>query len=117
MYRTEADLLALKKAIETYHSLNGALPPAGPQGLELAARALSRNVDYLPLGPPLDGWEQGFFYSPTPEQEYNETRQAYALYSAGMDGIPGNQDDITNADPRRTWRTVYTKRQRQPGSP
>ncbi|HIJ74679.1 MAG TPA: hypothetical protein HPP83_11320, partial [Candidatus Hydrogenedentes bacterium] len=50
MYRTEAGLTALAKAIETYRDAHGAYPPAGIEGLRLATDYLSRDADYFPDG-------------------------------------------------------------------
>lgn len=47
---------------------------------------------YLKRGVPLDPWGKEYYYK-QPGQ-YNE--YGYDLSSAGPDGVPGNEDDITN---------------------
>jgi len=131
MYRTEASLRVLVNAIETYRDAHGAYPPAGPKGLDAAVRYLSRNVDYMPGGAPLDAWDRPFHY--VPHAQYAEPGSAalrnsrggfhapnsYQVYSSGADGDPGLAnsaaagDNITSWDARRSWRAVYRTLNRQ----
>lgn len=130
MFRTEADLRALITAVETYKSALGAFPPAGPEGLRLATEFLSRNVDYLPGGPPLDAWGNAYQYAPA--TAYNSPGSpalkddsgyfapgSYQIYSPGMDGDAGmeetlkQRDNISSWDIQRSWRSVYTERQKK----
>jgi len=126
MYRTEADLAALVKALEVYREAYGAYPPRGAAGLRLATDHLSRNADYLPDGPPPDAWGRPYCY--VPHTEYAEpgsgalrmdeefaAPDTYQVYSAGADGDPGlesaeaRRDNICNWDPDKSWRAVYGK--------
>lgn len=129
MYRTEADLRALVTAIEMYARDLGAYPPAGIDGLRAATGHLSRDVDYLPEGPPNDAWDRPYVY--VPHTEYDRAGslafsgpggpfapRSFQLYSVGMDGDAGltnpelSRDNIVNWDPNRSWRAVYKMRQR-----
>lgn len=129
MFRTEADLRALKTAVETYEMDNGIYPPPGPEGLAKAMAYLSRNVEYHAGGAPLDGWAQPFQYVPAYAYEEEDSQalrsddgfyapDTYQLYSPGMDGNPGfeetlkQRDNIVSWDEDRTWRTLYSERQR-----
>ena len=129
MYRTEADLTALCIAVDTYFEAHEAYPPAGAGGLRLATDHLSRNVPYLPDGPPHDGWDRPFCY--VPHTEYDRAgagafRDAtaypapgtYQIYSVGVDGAAGHEDEakrldnIRSWDSGRPWRAVYHEHQR-----
>lgn len=128
MYRTEADLVALRKAIDTYHQTYGVYPRAGAGGLRRATDFLSRNAAYFPQGPPLDGWGRPFHYVPFTQYQ-DPTAGAlssngdyhapntYQLYSLGADGEAGlhtsdsQLDNITSWDSRKPWRNVYGKLQ------
>ena len=124
MYRTEADIAFLKKAVENYHALKGVYPPAGPEGLLEATRLLSAKANYLPDGPPPDGWGRPYRY--VPHAQYGEPQwqaircgdaccapDTYQIYSEGADGDPGiddpakRQDDICSWDESKAWRTAY----------
>lgn len=124
MYRTEADIAFLKKAIEHYREMKGAYPPAGHQGLFEATRVLSAKADYVSGGPPPDGWDRPYHY--VPHAQYAEPQwqalrsgdaycapDTYQLYSAGADSDPGlddavkQQDNILSWDSSKTWRAVY----------
>ncbi len=130
MYRTEAALAALEKAVRQYLLEYGAYPPAGETGLRLAVGCLSRDVDYLPGGPPLDGWGRPFRFVPAsqyaePQWEAVEGPRGYynpdtcQLFSLGADGKAGvndptaQADNITNWDKDQSWRAVYTRLQEQ----
>lgn len=130
MFRTEADLRALMTAVETYRAEMGAFPPEGPEGLRLATEFLSRNVAYLPGGPPLDAWGNAYLYAPataygTPGSPALKddggflAPDSYQLYSMGMDGDAGmdetlkRRDNIASWDSQRSWRSVYTERQKK----
>lgn len=129
MFRTEADLRALKTALETYHDEYDAYPPSGLEGLAKAMAYLSRNVQYHTGGAPVDGWGQPFQYVPAyayPDAgsralEGNDgyfAPHTYQLYSPGMDGDPGfeeslkQRDNIVSWDENQTWRELYSERQR-----
>ena len=125
MFRTEAELRVLVKAVDTYHQTYGAYPPPGSEGLLKAVAHLDRNVNYLPSGPPTDGWDRPFHY--VPGDRYNEpgsdtlrdttlypySPDTYQIYSLGADGKAGTgesseqRDNITNWDDMRPWRTIY----------
>jgi len=136
MYRTEADLAALAKAVDMYCESYGAYPPGGPAGLRLATEHLSRNAVYFPSGPPNDAWAEPFVYVPLKAcqsgdwrsrgTEYGETDsqalqhdsvffapETYQLYSMGADRISGvddpagQADNITNWDKAKSWRAKY----------
>jgi len=55
MFRSEADLRALKTAVETYYADHHAYPPSGATGIDMANAYLSRNVQYHAGGAPADG--------------------------------------------------------------
>ena len=124
MYRTEADIAFLKKAIEHCREVKGAYPPAGHEGLLEATRVLSAKADYVPGGPPPDAWGRPYHY--VPHAQYGEPQwqalrsgdaycapDTYQLYSEGADGDPGlddavkQQDNIRSWDSSKTWRAVY----------
>ena len=124
MYRTEATLTALVKAVDTYYEAHGTYPPAGTDGLRLAAGHLSRIADYFPEGPPPDAWERPYRY--VPHTQYHEedcgalkaggqyaAPETYQVYSLGADGKAGirdaiyRQDNITSWDKEKSWRPVY----------
>jgi hypothetical protein len=126
MYRTEADLTALIKAVDTYRAEEGAYPPAGPEGLRMATDFLSRKGHYLPDGPPPDGWDRPFVYVPSSAYAAPNSQalrhgnayyapDTYQLYSAGADGANGlddtekQRDNIGNWDSAKSWRTDYFK--------
>lgn len=130
MFRTEAELRALMTAIETYQAEYGIYPPPGAEGLELAMAYLSRNVQYHAGGTPVDGWGHAFHY--VPADAYEEVGSAaltgddgffatdtYQLYSPGMDNDPGfeetlkQRDNITSWDRDRSWRALYSERQKK----
>jgi hypothetical protein len=129
MYRTEVNLTALCTAVDAYFETHQAYPPAGADGLRLATDHLSRNVPYLPEGPPYDGWDQPYIYVPTTEYDRPGTGAlkaavgypapgTYQLYSVGADGEAGQDDtakqldNITSWEPGRPWRAIYQERQR-----
>lgn len=130
MYRTEADLAVLVRAVDTYRDALGEYPPAGVAGLELATKHLSQTADYFPGGPPSDGWGRPFRY--VPHGQYLEADSGaqrvegrffapdtYQLYSVGGDGASGlddpakRADTICNWDASRLWRPVYRRRNRR----
>lgn len=129
MYRAEAGLAALMKAVETYQAAYGAYPPAGREGLRQAAAHLSGAANFLPDGPPLDPWGRDYVYAPSREYDVADSlalrdesgfysAQTYQLYSMGADGDPGidqpgaRRDNISNWDPEKPWRSVYKERNR-----
>jgi hypothetical protein len=131
MFRTEADLRALKTAVETYHTDHHAYPPSGAKGLDMANAYLSRNVQYHAGGAPADGWGNRFQYVPAREYDTEGSvalrdedgdffaQDSYQLYSPGMDGDPGfeetlkQRDNIVSWDADRSWRPVYSERQKK----
>jgi hypothetical protein len=128
MYRTEADLTALKKALNMYYAEYHIYPPAGPQGLRLATDFMSRKGRYLPGGPPPDAWDRPYFYVPSAEYAANDevaikngeqflAPDTYQLYSRGADGLTGalgasgGKDNIVSWDDSKRWRTEYDRLQ------
>ncbi|MBI5095780.1 MAG: type II secretion system protein GspG [Candidatus Hydrogenedentes bacterium] len=126
MYRTEADLAVLVKALDTYHAARGVYPPGGAGGLRMATDFLSRTGHYLPEGPPTDGWDRPFVYVPgdayaAPESqalhraEVYYAPHTYQVYSLGADGAAGigdvaqQQDNITSWDSAKPWRSTYQR--------
>ena len=124
MYRCEADLAFLIKAVDHYHEVKGEYPAAGAEGLAEATRLLSAKVNYLPDGPPPDAWGRAYQY--VPHAQYGQPQWqalrcgeafcapgAYQIYSAGADGDAGmndpakRADDICSWDPSKPWRAVY----------
>ena len=109
MYRTEAGLAALGRAIEAYRLTYGADPPEGIEGLEKSIEVLSRTARYFPDGPPHDGWGREFVYTPGLKGGFIQ------LFSMGQDGETGEgaiADDIQHTHPPRPWRKVYKGRQK-----
>jgi len=129
MYRTEADLAGLAKAVDTYFRDHGGYPPAGPEGLRAATDNLSRNANYFPHGPPPDAWGRPYHYVPHAAYEADPTAlkaggahcapDSYQLYSAGADGEAGidepgrRRDNICTWDETRSWRAVYGESNRE----
>jgi len=130
MFRTEADLRALKTALDTYQVEYGAYPPPGPEGLGMAMAYLSRNVQYHAGGAPADGWGREYQYVPADAYAREGSvalrgddgyfaPETYQLYSPGMDGNPGfeetlkQRDNITSWDDDKSWRTLYSERQKK----
>lgn len=126
MYRTEADLTVLVKALDTYRAGQGGYPPAGPEGLRMATDYLSKTGHYMPQGPPTDGWDRPFVY--VPSEAYAApgsvalsgaagyfAPSTYQVYSLGADGAAGlrveaeRADNITSWESVKPWRTVYRK--------
>jgi type II secretion system (T2SS) protein G len=114
MYRTEADLRVLVKAVEQYHSDLGVYPPAGLVGLRRATDHLSRVGNYMPAGPPGDGWGREYAYVPHLDYDRVESPAlrdttgiyapgAYQIYSAGRDGDPGAEDASAQVDNITSW--------------
>lgn len=125
MYRTEADLRSLIKAVDTYFEALGVYPEPGAEGLEAAIDHLSQNVAYFPSGPPQDAWGRPYVYVPHTAYE-DATWKAvsdgggyfapehYQVYSVGADGeATGLMDNINNWDADRSWRTAYKELQRR----
>ena len=124
MYRTEADLAGLARALDGYHAEHGQYPPAGAEGLRMATEHLSKIAAYFPGGPPPDGWDRPYCYVPAAQYDDAEAGAlraeggfcapgAYQLYSLGADGAAGvdreadREDNISNWDRTRPWRKVY----------
>lgn len=125
MYRTEATLRLLVRAVDGYRAAHGAWPPAGPEGLERAVAHLSRNVNYLPEGVPRDAWDRAYVYVPADEYDGPDSLAlrgpdgawhapgACQIYSRGADGDAGignpaaQRDNIVSWDPDRSWRPHY----------
>lgn len=127
MNRTEAALTVLVTALRTYKTDFGVYPPTGQEGLRLATKHLSRNVNYMPDDNALDAWGQPFVYVPSadfakPGSGALEERGVYSapdsfqLYSVGMDGDAGENaiakraDNITSWDENHSWRETYFRR-------
>lgn len=130
LYRTEVGLTALVKAVETYKNDLGVYPPAGQEGLLLAARHLSRNANYMPEEQQLDSWGHPYVYVPAsdyakPGSGAMKDRDTYfapdtfQIYSVGMDGDAGDEaplrrkDNITSWEPDRPWRPTYKDRHKE----
>jgi hypothetical protein len=114
MYRTEAELRELQTAVETYYIDKAAYPPPGQEGLAKAVAHLSRNVDYMPLGPTVDAWGQPFVYVPHTHYEDPESGairdgeafgapDTFQLYSVGYDGDAGLEDAEKRGDNVKNW--------------
>jgi hypothetical protein len=127
MYRTEASLAGLVRAVEGYRHDTGAWPPPGPEGLKMATDHLSRAASYFPDGPPPDAWGRPFVYVPGDtyaapgSSALRDARgghfapDSFQLYSVGADGNPGleqgsaAEDNIVSWDDSRPWRALYHK--------
>ena len=125
MNRTEAALTLLVTALESYKTDLGAYPPPGQDGLRLATKHLSRNVNYVPGDESLDAWGQPFVYVPAAAYGAPGTLDeggaflapgTYQLYSVGMDGDPGadsiekRYDNVTSWEADAPWRATYQRR-------
>ena len=101
----------LRNALEHYRSEYGMYPQPGPDGLAAATESLSGTGNYLPGGPPLDGWGRGYIYLP----EGGGVR----VYSLGADGVagtigaPDRLDDIDPDTTNRSYRDRYRSLQRE----
>ncbi|NIA14000.1 MAG: hypothetical protein GWP08_07960 [Nitrospiraceae bacterium] len=126
MYRTEADLTGLARALDGYYAEHGQYPPAGPEGLRMATEHLSKIAAYFPSGPPPDAWDRPYCYVPAAQyddpgagalrsEDGHCAPGAYQLYSLGADGASGidreaaRHDNICNWDKTKPWRRVYRK--------
>lgn len=124
MYRAEADIAVLAHAVEVYRDRYGVYPPAGVEGLRMAAQSLSEVASYFGGSPPADPWKNPYRYVPhtqypDPQLEALQGPEGFfasgtfQLYSVGADGDAGVQDphglrdNITSWDKRRSWRDVY----------
>ena len=126
MYRTEADLAGLVKAVDAYFRDHGQYPPAGPEGLRLATDHLSRKANYFPHGPTPDAWGRPYHYVPHTaydadpaalrDQRGYGAPDSYQLYSMGADGDAGvddpekQGDNICSWEEGRSWRAAYRAR-------
>lgn len=134
MYRTEADLSLLAGAVEQYREHHGAYPPPGSEGLSRAAEFLSGSLNFLPGGPPPDGWGRAFHY--VGHEAYGvEASPAltaggapfaaggFQLYSLGADGKAGledpadRRDNICSWETSKPWRKTYKELQKAYGRP
>lgn len=130
MNRTEAGLTVLMTALRAYKTDFGVYPPAGQEGLLLAAKHLSRNVNYLPDTQALDAWDRPYVYVPSTDyakpgsgalEEGGKyfAPDSYQLYSVGMDGEAGENsiekraDNITSWDAGHAWRKTYFRRHQE----
>jgi Type II secretion system (T2SS), protein G len=130
MYRTEAGLAALGKALDVYHGANGAYPPPGQEGLGMAVAALSKKMDYMPGQVYLDSWDRPWHYVAAPRYAGPGSEalltadgsycapDSYQLYSLGADGeaglasAPERGDNICSWDAGKPWRAAYEAYQR-----
>ena len=127
MYRTEADLTGLARAVDGFYAEHGQHPPAGPEGLRMATEYLSKVAAYFPAGPPPDAWDRPYCY--VPAAQYDDAGAgalrsrdgyyapgSYQLYSLGADGASGTEqeaashDNICHWDETKPWRTVYRRK-------
>ncbi|HOJ33372.1 MAG TPA: type II secretion system protein GspG [Candidatus Hydrogenedentes bacterium] len=124
MYRAEADIAVLAYAVEVYKDRYGMYPPAGVDGLRIAAQSLSEVASYFGGAPPTDPWDNPYHY--IPHTQYTDPKSealrgptgffapdTFQLYSLGADSDTGVQnpralrDNITSWDTHRSWRDVY----------
>ncbi len=111
MYRTEADLAMLGNALDHYRSEYGRYPQPGAEGLAAATEFLSETGNYLPGGPPSDGWGRPYVYATA-----QDSARVYSLGADGIngrEGIPGSPDDIGADGASRSYRTHYRALQRE----
>lgn len=124
MYRAEADIAALARAVDAYYQQHGVYPPAGEAGLRLAIETISGRAPYFAGGPPPDPWGRPYRY--VPHTQYGDPNSGalesldgyfaptgYQIYSDGADGAPGlerpegQHDNICNWDAAKSWRPLY----------
>lgn len=118
MYRTEADMAGLARAVELFKEGRGGFPPPGVEGLRQATDFVSGSRRFFPDGPPPDAWGRSYAYAAHTDYANPDwgalecggsfcAPGAYQLYSAGADGQAGTPDDITGWDESHPWRPVY----------
>jgi len=118
MYRTEADIASLVRAVELFKEARGEYPPPGLDGLRQATDFISGARAFFPDGPPPDAWGRPYKYVPHTDYDNPDwgaqrcgksfcAPNAFQIYSAGADGEAGTRDDITPWDKSRPWRPVY----------
>ena len=101
----------LRNALDHYRAERGMYPPAGTGGLAAATEFLSAAGNYLPGGPPSDGWGRPYIYA--------IGKNGARVYSLGADGIdgttgkPGSADDIGADAASRSYRPHYRVLQRE----
>ena len=118
MYRTEADVAALARAVEMFKQARGQYPPPGIEGLRQATDFVSGSRGFFPDGPPPDAWGRPYKY--VAHTDYGNpgwgalrcgdsfcALDSYQLYSVGADGETGTRDDISSWDNSMPWRPVY----------
>ena len=97
--RPLSDFNALAASLKTY-KLNAGFYPTTGQGLE----ALVHKPDTAPIPGrwtkiadrvPTDPWNRPYQYRKLPEED----ERGFELYSAGKDGVLGNDDDLSSLDP------------------
>ena len=92
----KTDIANLEVALDSFEIDTGRYP-TNTEGIEALLKEPTNTKDdwkgpYLKRGVPLDPWGKEYYYKqPGQHNEYG-----YDLYSAGPDGITGNDDDITN---------------------
>lgn len=94
--KAKTDIQAFATSLMVYQGTNGTLPSTS-QGLKaLIARPQDeprpRNWTQLQSEVVLDPWNKEYLYT----QPGSHNPRSYDLFSAGPDGIPGNEDDIGN---------------------
>lgn len=94
--KAQGDIQAFKTSLLVYQGTNGAFPSTS-QGLKaLITRPQDeprpRNWTQLLTEVVIDPWNKEYIYT----QPGVHNPQSYDLYSAGPDGIPGNEDDVGN---------------------
>ena len=118
MYRTEADIASLARAVELYKEARGEYPPPGLDGLRQATDFVSGARGFFPDGPTPDAWGRPYKYvahTDYANPDWGAQRcggsfcapNEFQIYSAGADGEAGTPDDILGWDQSRPWRPVY----------
>jgi len=92
----KSQIASISLALNSFEVDNGFYPKSGGLNslFEQPAEATSWRGPYLDKGLPLDPWQNAYVYDYPAKHNAN----GFDLASAGPDGRPGTDDDITNWD-------------------
>ncbi|MHA3773123.1 type II secretion system major pseudopilin GspG [Verrucomicrobiota bacterium sgz303538] len=95
--RTQGDVQMIASGLQTYEAMNGQFPTT-EQGLKALVEKPTteprpRNWSHQFISEvPVDPWGMEYKY----ERPAKRSKEAYDLYSAGPNNVPGDSDDIGN---------------------
>jgi len=84
----KGDITALSNAVDLYALDNNDTYPPTLEALLTGERKYIREL-------PIDPWGNPYIYHPAT----NALRANYRIYSAGPDGVPDTEDDVTSTSP------------------